>query len=385
MAYTDIVPAYREQVIAYGGERMALPLGGSVLVLVYRREAMERRDNLAAAEQAGIALEVPETWDKLDALARFFHDRDWDGDGEAEAGLAFALGPDDEGVGTDILVARAAALGQHRDHFSFLYNAETMEPRIASPPFVTALEALVALKEAGPPELPRFDAEAARSAFRSGAAALLIDRAERAADWIDPDAPQLVGVAPLPGSTRVFEPDRRQWEEGLPSPNRPSYLPRGGGWLVGVVSASASRAAALDFAAYLASSETSGRIFGSRDLPMIPVRSSLLGRGLPDPTRAKGVDGRRWSEAIQKTLLADRVVVGLRVPGGVADHRDLEAARVAAVGGEPAESALRSAERQWAERTDAYGRDRRRWHYRRGLNSLSTAPEPPPRGGAETR
>src|SRR4051812_598234 len=38
--YTDIAPAYRDLVTKYGTDRMALPLGGSALVLVYRRDAM---------------------------------------------------------------------------------------------------------------------------------------------------------------------------------------------------------------------------------------------------------------------------------------------------------------------------------------------------------
>ena len=41
--YTDIAPAFREQVTKYGTDRMALPLGGSALVLVYRRDAFSRQ------------------------------------------------------------------------------------------------------------------------------------------------------------------------------------------------------------------------------------------------------------------------------------------------------------------------------------------------------
>ena len=40
--YMDIAPAFREQVSRYGPDRLALPCGGSALVLVYRRDAFER-------------------------------------------------------------------------------------------------------------------------------------------------------------------------------------------------------------------------------------------------------------------------------------------------------------------------------------------------------
>lgn len=375
-----ILPPYRDRVARYGRDRLALPLGTSIPVLVYRKDYLARPEVVAAAEQAGVPLGPPETWEQLDALATFLHGRDWDGDGAADAGLAVPLGADPEGVGTAIVLARAAALGQHRDHFSFLYDAETMDPRVASPPFVEALEGVAGWRAAGPDGVAGFDATAARTAFRAGKAALLIDRAEHATDWVDPRVTASVGVAPLPGSRRVFEPARKEWETDGSPPNRPSYLPIGGGWLVGVSRRAEGtvRAAALDFALYLASSETAGRLFGNRDRPLLPVRSNLLGRGLPDPARAKGVDGRQWSDAIQKTILAPTVVVGHRIPGARADLADLEAARLAVLNGESAEAALGKTAEAWARRTDEYGRERRRWHYRRSLNTLTTAPEPPP-------
>ena len=53
----------------YGSDRLGLPLGGTALVLVYRRDAFTRPANLAAAGTAGIKLEPPATWGQLDALA----------------------------------------------------------------------------------------------------------------------------------------------------------------------------------------------------------------------------------------------------------------------------------------------------------------------------
>ena len=79
--YMDIAPAYREEVTLYGKDRMALPCGGSALVLIYRRDAFERKENIAAAKEKGLKLEAPTTWVELDALSHFFQGRDWDGDG----------------------------------------------------------------------------------------------------------------------------------------------------------------------------------------------------------------------------------------------------------------------------------------------------------------
>ncbi|MGZ3353790.1 MAG: hypothetical protein ACXVBO_02860, partial [Isosphaeraceae bacterium] len=60
--YPDIAPVFREQVTKYGADRMALPMGASALVLVYRRDAFSRPANIDAEHEAGITLQPPSTW-----------------------------------------------------------------------------------------------------------------------------------------------------------------------------------------------------------------------------------------------------------------------------------------------------------------------------------
>jgi multiple sugar transport system substrate-binding protein len=139
------------------------------------------------------------------------------------------------------------------------------------------------------------------------------------------------------------------------------------------------REAALDFITYLVNPETSNRVRSDRDLPMLPVRGSQVAQGLLDPRSAPGVESRAWSEAVGKTLLAVRVVPGLRTPQAQGYLSDLSKGRVAAAGGEPADKALKGVADAWKERTRSLGVERQLWHYRRSLNSLVTAPEPPPR------
>ena len=260
--FMGIAAPYRDQVTRYGSERMALPYGGSALVLVYRRDAFERAENRAAADEKRIKLEPPKTWEQLDALARFFQGRDWDGDGKPDHGIALDLGSEPEGLGDATFLARAAAMGQHPDQFSFLFDSEKLGPRVDSEPFVEALAGLIALKAAGPPGMEKFDADAARQAFRSGKVAMLIDRAERAATWSNGKP---VAVAPLPGSDRVFDPVSKAWTTP-PQRNAPTYLQRGGGWLVGVRSGLTGIRldAAIDLAKYLSGPEKSDRIRAER-------------------------------------------------------------------------------------------------------------------------
>lgn len=377
LQFADILPAFRDRVTKWGADRYALPLGGSGLVLAWNRSAFDREPNREAARLAGLALEPPATWEQFDALARFFHGRDWDGDGRPDSGVALAWGADASGVGDAILLARAASLGQHPDQYSFAFDSDTMEPRIATPPFVEALTALTSLAAQGPPGAASFDADAARAAFRDGKSAILIDLAERAGTW---GGQQSIGIAPPPGSNRVYDPARRTWET-LEKPNRPVVLTTGGGWLVGVAASTSgqARSAAVDLARHLASPVAANRIRLNEARPMLPARASQLAGGPPATRSAVGVDARRWSEAVTATLTAARVEPGLRIPGAVGYRADLAEARVKAVGGEPAEAALNRAASAWTARTKALGLDRQLWHYRRSLNVLATLPDPPAR------
>lgn len=380
-AFADILEAFRGQVARSGDQLVALPWGGSGLALVYRRDAFERPENLAAAKEAGLELAPPRTYEQLDALARFFHGRDWDGDGQPEAGIAVALGEDPEGVADAAFLARAAALGQHPDHFAFLFDDETMEPMVDRPPFVEALAGLKACKGAGPEDAGRFDAEHARAAFRQGRVALLIDLAEMVPRALDPKEPAPTAVAPLPGSPRVFDPYRMTWQD-IDPPNRPSYLPRGGGWLA-AISAGAqgrSRDAALDFLRYFAGPETTGRMLGDRDFPVLPTRASHLAAGLPALRNGPGLDVRTWHRTIAETLTAPRVIPGLRIPEADGYLADLSRARIAAIdGGVAPEDALQQAAEAWQQRTRRLGVDRQKWHYRRSLNRPTASPTPPAR------
>ncbi len=80
------------------------------------------------------------------------------------------------------------------------------------------------------------------------------------------------------------------------------------------------------------------------------------------------------------TLLADRIVPGLRIPDAAGYLSDLAKGRVAAATGTAPHEALAGVAREWDKRTKAHGPERQLWHYRRSLNALATLPEPPPPG-----
>jgi len=394
--FEAIAPGLRDRATRYGRDRMALPYSTSVLVLVYRIDRFADPTLRAAAQEAGVSLDPPRTWEEFDRLAAFLHHRDWSGDGQPDAALAVALGPDpNERIAVDLFLARAGAVGRHRDSLSFLLDYRTLQPRLTSPPFVDTLEAIVSSRALGPEGIERFDANAARAAFREGRVALLIDRAEMAPSWSDPTngvgsgsstaptptgaASIQIGVAPLPGSQRVFNPSSQEWERSSDL-NCPTYLPRGGGWLIGIASRTSEgpqRQAAIDLARFLAGRQAGQQISRDRQAPALPTRP----QGIVAPL-ATGLDLARWGRSVTETLTASQIALGPRFPAAPDFLADLEAARLAALEGQPAAQALAEAAQSWTQRIEQYGRDRLTWHYSKDLIEIPVADTPPPRASA---
>jgi multiple sugar transport system substrate-binding protein len=374
--YQDLAQPLRERAGRYGETRFALPIGASALVLAYRRDAMESPTNQAAAKEHGLALNPPSTWAELDALARFFHGRDWDGDGQPDQGLAFASGPNPDSDA--LFLSLAASFGLPPDYVSYLFDLDTMEPLVTAPPFERALESFLSLAKSSPENPKGLGAAAARAAFRSGRVALLLDRAEFVADWIDRKKPLPIGVAPLPGSSQVYDPDRKAWVDANP-PNAPPVLPSGGGWFAGLAARSneSARSAALDVVRFLACSESTRALSADPTAHMLPTRSALFAEGIPDPRAALGVDSSGWAAGIEAALDNPRAVPGLRVPDARGYMTDLSQARTRALAGTPPREALETLRAAWSERTKKLGLERQRWHYRRSLNRVASETPPP--------
>ena len=90
------------------------------------------------------------------------------GEGQGVRAWCGTIEPLAPGWAGDVLLARAAAYAKHRDNFSTLFDIETMEPLVAGPPFVQALEELVAAAKLGPADPLHYDPAAVRAAFWSG-------------------------------------------------------------------------------------------------------------------------------------------------------------------------------------------------------------------------
>ena len=107
---------------------LALPCGGSALVLVYRRDAFESDGNREAARQAGLSLEAAGDLDAARRPGQVFPGPRLERRRQARSRhRAWRSGRTTEGVGDAVFLARAASLGQHRDHYSFLFDSDAFD------------------------------------------------------------------------------------------------------------------------------------------------------------------------------------------------------------------------------------------------------------------
>ena len=138
---------------------------------------------------------------------------------------ALAWGADPEGVGDSIFLARAAAAALHPDQYAFLLDSETTEPRVASPPFVATLEALVrAPGFRARPDAKTFDAQTAPRRVPVGQGPRCWSIAPEMAQHLGGPGKTPIGVCPpcparLAYSTRAGSPGRP------PSIPEPAELP----------------------------------------------------------------------------------------------------------------------------------------------------------------
>jgi ABC-type glycerol-3-phosphate transport system substrate-binding protein len=383
--WSRLLPHLREQLLVWDKTPFAVPIVGEAFVCLYRadlfaspeyqKKFLDWHDNrLATTKESPCEFRPPASWQELATLAEFFREHHPKG----TPGPSLPALPVDP-LAMDRLFYQVAssfvrrAINQDEvqgpDHldevFSFHYDLNTGQPRIASAGFVATLELLSRLQTCRPagmseqPEKAFLDGEAL---FALTSASWLVEAQKR------PALRDRVGVAPIPGSQVYFTPKgvQKKLKAGV---NRIPYL-GSGGWL-GVVPASTANAdAAWDLLADLAG----------------PARSSQLvleprGAG---PTRTEHVLRDRWDafdltipralglkDVIARTQLQHGLknpVVCLRTPDE-ATHREAllkGLRRVLLDQGSPAE-ALNQVSAQWKQMDEKRGLDRHRTVYRISL------------------
>ena len=267
------------------------------------------------------------------------------------------------------LLARAAPYAKHRDNYSTLFDIGTMAPLVDGPPFVRALEELVAIVQLGPKRQLALDPAGVRAAFWAGQCGMALTWPTAAGKQPAPaDKDIRIGFAELPGSPQAYNAQGKTWEP-LGDGVDPHVALLGIAGRFGAVSAQAAHPeAAWELLLWLSADP-----WGRQICPASPAttlfRSSQVKSPRPwaEPPVSPAA-AAQYAALTAKTLRRSEYMLALRLPGRAEYLAALaEAVRSAARGTSPPADALRTAAAHWREITARLGVQRQRTAYRQSF------------------
>jgi multiple sugar transport system substrate-binding protein len=357
LAWSDTFELAQVAETRWGQTPFAAPFGSAMLTCYYRADLFDRFHK-----------HPPQTWTEYHELAELF------ARGENLEGAALPEGwhgtvePLAPGWAGRVLLARAAAYARHRDHYSTLFNIDTMEPLIAGAPFVRALEELVAAARLGPPDAIELDPAAARREFLAGRAALALafPGHSTAGDAKDADNKVPTGFAELPGSPRVYNFAGKAWENRKSDENPHVPLLCFAGRLGSVAAQSPHGESAFQLLAWLSGREWGTSVSSASAATTLYRRSQLR---VPQPWLDPLTDSqaaRQYALSVRDALSRQAYLSAVRIPGQEKYLDALDAAVAQAVrDARPAAEALGEAANVWRKITADLGLETQRDAYRK--------------------
>lgn len=360
--WNEVFEMLRLQEAVWGQDVYGVPLGSATLVCWYRADLLAKFNR-----------QPPQTWAEYQELAAFFSKRENLGDDAPPVGQDWygAVEPLGKGWAGLTLLARAAGYAKHRDHYSTTFNIDTLEPLIASPPFVRALDELAAAAKTGPEGAVRFSPADVRAAFWEGQSALALTWCS-AADREEIPTPIGenfgVGFEELPGSDEVFNPGTQQWEPKREAIVRRVPLLAAAGRLAAVTVDCRHRDAAWELLRMFSTDPWCSQVSGASYSATL-FRQSHVSK--PAPWVDRGLPGQaahQYAETVRLVMGRQEWLPALRLPGRAEYLEELDLAVWKVLRGEAtSQESLDWAARQWRFINDKYGVKPQRLALLRGL------------------
>ncbi|MCI0737850.1 MAG: extracellular solute-binding protein [Gemmataceae bacterium] len=161
--WQDLLPSAREHDAMWGTDVVAVPLGTPVLALFYRADQLKQ-----------IEREAPRTWREYGDLVTLLAKRASTSPEAREVNPLPTIEPWTHGWRGWMLLARAASYARHPDYYSTVFDLDTLDPRLTSPPIVRALEEMAALPKDIQAASLKADPAAALETLFTGRAAVAV-------------------------------------------------------------------------------------------------------------------------------------------------------------------------------------------------------------------
>lgn len=358
--WSRIFSLLRGHEAVWGTDTFAVPFGSPVLVCYYRADLLEK-----------LGRQPPSTWKDYQDLAELLADRAALGDAGPPEGSPWhgAIEPLAPGWAGRVLLARAASYATHREHFSTLFNLDTMEPLIAGPPFVRALEELVAAAGPQAAERPFLDPAGVRAAFWEGQCGLALTWPSATAKGLKSTEPKpRVGFAELPGSREVYDFAQQRWEDRDEGTDHRVTLLSISGRLGAVARSSAAGEAAIQLLLWLSGEQWSREVSRESQATTLYRESHALNPAEWVEPTVPAEAAAQYAELAQLALTREQRLFALRLPGHVEYLAALDEAAVKALKGEQtAQAALSEVATRWEGITERLGREAQKDAYARSL------------------
>jgi multiple sugar transport system substrate-binding protein len=227
----DLVGYLKPPVGTWDGKTYRITVDGDCHTFAYRK------DYFGDGSISGMA-EVPKHWDEINAMSIALKGKTDPLTGQPAYGFLDPLKYQWGGFGFYFLADRATAYAKHPEDAAWLFDADTMKPRINNPAWVQAIQDVFDLVKADayPPDQVNADPNAtAFSQFLGGTGAALTwwgDVGSNARTSDTSVVGDVVGFSINPGAKRVYNSKTSAWEETENFAPNMAYL----GWGVYVTS-----------------------------------------------------------------------------------------------------------------------------------------------------
>ncbi len=344
--YRDIFDQIRLREMKWGDKTLAASLGSPSLLLAYRADILDK-----------LQLAPPTTWSEYQQAAAKLSDR------SALGGLApttdqpwhATIEPLAEGWAGQLLLARAAAYAMHRDQVSPLFRFDSLAPLIDQPPYIRALDELIAANKTAAMGDERFTPQAAFAELRAGhcAMALTWPAPEIGAAAAQPHD-QKIKFALLPGAKQAYRFATKSWENRGEEDKIHVPLLAVSGRMAAVSATTGEPQRAESFVLWLAGREVSEQV-GPHSAAVTLFRNAQVvassrwtGGLAPDASR-------QYAEVLATSLTQPRVFPGLTIPGRSQYLAALDQAVAEALSGKPSAAALSPAAKNWTAISEELG------------------------------
>jgi len=218
----DYVGYLKEPVGTWDGKTYRISIDGDCHNFNYRTDYFENADLAKAWKDEGHEgeWEVPNTWQKVAEITKFLKGKKVDGlDAHGYLDPLKGWG----GFGFYFLGSRATAYAKHPDDPAWLFDVDTMKPRINNPAWVRAIQDVVDAIDSQPPD--QLNADPGTTGFQqflAGTGSMLSwwgDIGSNAKTSDSSIVGDVVGFDILPGSDDVYNAKSGEWDTLDSGPN----------------------------------------------------------------------------------------------------------------------------------------------------------------------